>query len=148
MTDKFDKQTRESYRQAFALFDKDGSGSISLSEIGTVLSSLGHTPTQEELKDLLGDLDSDGNGEISFEEFLEMMSRKAPAGSEEEELRTAFQAFDQNGDGYISELELRDLLLTLGENVTDAEVKRILKQADQDGDGRINFAEFCKMMGK
>ena len=40
-------------REAFSLFDSDGSGSISAAECGTVIRSLGHNPTDDEIKDLL-----------------------------------------------------------------------------------------------
>ena len=40
-------------REAFSLFDADGSGSISAAECGTVIRSLGHNPTDDEITDLL-----------------------------------------------------------------------------------------------
>ena len=40
-------------KEAFSLFDVDGSGNISASECGTVIRSLGHNPTDDEIEDLL-----------------------------------------------------------------------------------------------
>lgn len=40
----------EEFKQAFALFDKDGDGTISSKELGTVMRSLGQNPTEQELE--------------------------------------------------------------------------------------------------
>lgn len=48
------------YREAFSLFDKDGSGSITNDELGTVMESLGQHPTEEELNDMINEVDIDG----------------------------------------------------------------------------------------
>ena len=45
---------------AFRVFDKDGSGSISSSELGTVMRSLGQNPSESELQDLVEEVDADG----------------------------------------------------------------------------------------
>ena len=47
-------------REAFILFDKDGGGSISSSELGTVMRSLGQNPTDDELREMIDDVDEDG----------------------------------------------------------------------------------------
>jgi len=61
-------------RAAFAVFDKDGSGCISRSELKTLLSDLGQSLTDEELDAMMSEVDRDGNGEIDFEEFKAMMA--------------------------------------------------------------------------
>merc|ERR1712242_312531 len=70
-----DEQTAE-FREAFALFDKDGDGTISTKELGTVMNSLGQKPTPQELENMIKEVDIDGNGEIDFDEFLAMMAKK------------------------------------------------------------------------
>ena len=52
-------------------------------------------------------MDGDGNGLIDFQEFLQMMSRKAGEGDEEEEIKEAFKVFDQDGNGLIDRNELK-----------------------------------------
>jgi hypothetical protein len=61
---------------AFSLFDKDGDGTITTKELGTVMRSLGQNPTEAELQDMINEVDADGNGTIDFPEFLTMMARK------------------------------------------------------------------------
>ena len=55
------------------------------------------------------EVDADGNGLIDFEEFMEMMSKKANEGDEEEEIKEAFKVFDKDGNGLIDKEELRSL---------------------------------------
>ena len=66
--------------QAFALFDKDGDGTITTKELGTVMRSLGQNPTEAELQDMINEVDADGNGTIDFPEFLNLMARKMKVG--------------------------------------------------------------------
>ena len=61
-----------------------------------------------------------------------------------EELKKAFTVLDENKDGVISKDELAKLLGGLGEDVTDDVVTEMMNLADTDGDGKVNFDEFCK----
>lgn len=69
------KHLRE-LRQAFALFDKDGSGSIDATELLACLKSMGLHPTPHELDELLARMDTDGNGHIDFDEFVAVMGEE------------------------------------------------------------------------
>ena len=53
------------FREAFALFDKDGDGTITTKELGTVMRSLGQNPTEAELQDMINEVDVDGKRYIS-----------------------------------------------------------------------------------
>lgn len=71
-------------------------------------------------------------------EFLVMMSRKVKDSDPEAELRGAFEVFDQDKNGTISADELRKVLTSIGDDVTDADVDEMLKLADVNGDGSID----------
>lgn len=60
-------------KDAFAVFDTDGSGLISRSELKRLMNNLGQTLSDEELDAMMSEVDKDGNGEIDFEEFKAMM---------------------------------------------------------------------------
>uniref|UniRef100_A0A8W4FIZ3 Calmodulin 3 n=1 Tax=Sus scrofa TaxID=9823 RepID=A0A8W4FIZ3_PIG len=125
--------------EAFSLFDKDGDGTITTKELGTVMRSLGQNPTEAELQDMINEVDADGNGTIDFPEFLTMMARKMKDTDSEEEIREAFRVFDKDGNGYISAAELRHVMTNLGEKLTDEEVDEMIREADIDGDGQVNY---------
>ncbi|KAG8013523.1 Calmodulin-2 B [Nibea albiflora] len=139
---KADQLTEEQiaeFKEAFSLFDKDGDGTITTKELGTVMRSLGQNPTEAELQDMINEVDADGNGTIDFPEFLTMMARKMKDTDSEEEIREAFRVFDKDGNGYISAAELRHVMTNLGEKLTDEEVDEMIREADIDGDGQVNY---------
>ena len=61
-----------------------------------------------------------------------------------EELKKAFAVMDTNGDGVVTKEELKNLLKGLGEEVNDEVVEEMIKIADENGDGKIQFDEFVK----
>ncbi|CAL9041945.1 unnamed protein product [Musa banksii] len=156
------------FKEAFSLFDKDGdglilsiplcchpllpldlalfTGCITTKELGTVMRSLGQNPTEAELQDMINEVDADGNGTIDFPEFLNLMARKMKDTDSEEELKEAFRVFDKDQNGFISAAELRHVMTNLGEKLTDEEVDEMIREADVDGDGQINYDEFVKVM--
>jgi len=70
-----------------------------------------------------------------------MMARKMKDTDSEEEIREAFKVFDRDNNGFISAAELRHVMTSIGEKLTDDEVDEMIREADQDGDGRID----CKI---
>merc|ERR1712211_176304 len=108
----------------------------------------GQNPTEAELQDMINEVDADGNGTIDFPEFLSLMARKMKDTDTEEELIEAFKVFDRDGNGFISAAELRHAMTNLGEKLTDEEVDEMIREADVDGDGQINYEEFVKNDGQ
>jgi hypothetical protein len=76
-------------------------------------------------------------------EFLTMMARKMKDTDSEEEIREAFKVFDRDNNGFISAAELRHVMTSIGEKLTDDEVDEMIREADQDGDGKID----CELHG-
>ncbi|KAI8597479.1 putative calmodulin [Dissophora ornata] len=146
MADQLTENQLAEFKEAFSLFDKDGDGTITTKELGTVMRSLGQNPTEADLQDMVNEVDADGNGTIDFPEFLTMMARKMVDTDSEEEIKEAFKVFDKDGNGFISAAELRHVLTNLGERLTDSEVDEMIHEADVDGDGQINYEEFVRMM--
>ncbi|KAJ2787017.1 hypothetical protein GGI15_001064 [Coemansia interrupta] len=134
------------FREAFSVFDTNGDGYITAEELGKAMRSLGYSPTEINLRDMINEVDRDGNGKIDFSEFLTLMARQTKSANEEDELREAFKVFDKDGNGFISREELRNVMTTLGEKLTQEEVTEMIREADVDGDGQINYEEFVKMM--
>ena len=70
------------------------------------------------------------------------MSKLSP--EQAAELKKAFEVMDTNKDGVVTKDELMTLLKNLGENVSDDVIDEMIKIADENGDGKIQFEEFVK----
>ncbi|KAJ1767348.1 hypothetical protein LPJ74_005422 [Coemansia sp. RSA 1843] len=136
------------FREAFALFDKDGDNFISAEELGYVMRSLGKNPTESELQDMIAEIDKDNNNKIDFVEFVTLMARHEKDDNKEEEIKEAFRVFDIDGNGKIDAEELRRIMTSIGEKLTQEEVDEMIREADVDGDNCINYEEFAKMISK
>ena len=141
-----DKQKIEQIREAFNVFDKDNDGFITLKELGTVMRSLGQNPTESELHDLIKQYDRDESGTIDFLEFFDLMYKKMKETEMEQEIFEIFEALDRDGNGVLSGQEIQSVMGLVGVQLTDDQVKELIKQADLDEDGCLNFSEFLRMM--
>merc|ERR1712088_1125155 len=129
MTSMVELQNAE-FKEAFDEFDTDGSGAISHKELLGVMRAMGQNPTEDELLNMILEVDLDGNGTIEFPEFLELMKQKAT----------------EDDDGFISTKELKKVTTMLGQQLTKEEVEEFMKEADVDGNGKLDYDEFVKMM--
>ena len=136
----------EEFKETFYLFDKDGDGTITATELDIVMRTLGQNPTEAELKHMIDEVDGDGSGCIEIDEFLELMDKKMKEQDTEEEIIEAFKAFDRDGDGYINENDLKDFLKTFGETISDNEIQKMIQVADSSRDGKVNYQNFVRMM--
>lgn len=134
------------FREAFDLFDKNKDGSITAKELSNVMKSLNHHATDQEVQEMIAEVDTDGNGRVDFEEFVSLMNRRTKETDTEEEVINAFRVFDKEGNDTISSSELRHIMTTIGDKLTDEEVEEMIREADVDGDGYINYVEFVRMM--
>ena len=96
-------------------------------------------------------LDKNTDGKISFLEFVQGLSSLSASASNEEKLRFAFQIYDVNNDGFISNGELFTVLkMMVGSNLNDTQLQQLVDwtiiKADKDLDGMISFEEFCEMV--
>lgn len=146
MAKRLSEEKIAEFKEAFSLFDRDGDGRITTKELGTVMRSLGQNPTEAELQKMAVEADKDGSGTIDFPEFLSLMAKKMRDADSEEEMREAFRVFDKDGNGYISAAELRHIMTNLGEKLTDEEVDEMIREADVNDDGEVNYEEFVRMM--
>ena len=137
----------EEYREAFALFDKDGDGQISGKEFLKVLKNLGQKVTPEEGKIIMDELDQDGSGMIDFTEFVSYMKKQKV--SEEVEIDPvikAFQVFDPQRNDAITKKEFRTILTEFGDAFTPEECEEIFEEANLllNEDPNLYYREFVE----
>jgi len=95
---------------------------------------------------MINEVDKDGTGVVSFPSFLYVMAKKLSDEEAEDEIREAFKVFDGDGNGFINRMELRHVMMNLGEKMSEEECDALVDEADIDGDGSINYEEFYGMM--
>ncbi|XP_052769116.1 calmodulin-A-like isoform X2 [Mya arenaria] len=145
---KLSEEEVQEYREAFNIFDRDGSGAISIKELEIAMRSLGQNPNEEELERMIKEVDKDGNQELDFEEFCELMSKTKKDVTSYKAIEEAFKVFDKDGKGSIPREYFRHIMTTMGERLNDDEVDEMLDEADADGDGEINIQEFTAMISQ
>lgn len=139
---------KQEVREAFDLFDADGSGTIDVKELKVAMRALGFEPKKEEMKKMISEVDKEGTGKISFNDFLAVMTQKMAEKDTKEEILKAFRLFDDDETGKISFKNLKRVANELGENLTDEELQEMIDEADRDGDGEVNQEEFLRIMKK
>jgi len=129
------------------MFDKDGDNHITVKELGTVMRSLGMSPTEGEIEMLLLAGGGDKTKLTNFDTFIAIMSKQLQQkDNSQDEMKQAFKVFDKDGTGYIGVNELRHVMTNLGEKLTEEEVNELLSEADPNSEGKINFQQFAKML--
>eukprot|EP01065_Artemidia_motanka_P021933 TRINITY_DN2614_c2_g1_i1.p1 TRINITY_DN2614_c2_g1~~TRINITY_DN2614_c2_g1_i1.p1 ORF type:complete len:151 (+),score=27.77 TRINITY_DN2614_c2_g1_i1:108-560(+) len=147
MADLMSQDQIQEFREAFLLFDSDGSGSISVDELGEVMRSVGQACSDDEIQRLIKEADMDNNGVIDFPEFLTIMAHRMEKTQDaDEDLKETFRFYDINGTGYISPSNLQFAMNKLGLRMTAEEADEMIREADLTGDGVMNYEEFRKMM--
>ncbi|KAF8728203.1 hypothetical protein HU200_018792 [Digitaria exilis] len=134
-------------REIFRSFDRNADGSLTQLELGSLLRSLGLTPSTDQLDALISRADTNSNGLVEFSEFValvapDLLADRSPYS--EDQLRKVFSIFDRDGNGFITAAELAHSMARLGHALTVKELTGMIKEADIDGDGRINFQEFSR----
>ncbi|XP_068665347.1 calmodulin-like protein 3 [Aristolochia californica] len=135
-------------RRVFQMFDRNGDGRITKKELSDSLENLGIYIPDKDLIAMIDKIDVNGDGCVDIDEFGALYQTIMNEKDEEEDMREAFNVFDQNGDGFITVEELRSVLASLGlkQGRTVEDCKRMIRKVDVDGDGMVNFKEFKQMM--
>jgi len=145
---KFSEDQINEFHEAFLLYDNRGDGKIAVSLIGDVMRALGQNPTESDVKKLVVDNSHPqprADDRITFEVFLPMLQAICQKRNNDtaEDFVEGLRHFDKDGNGSISSAELRHLLTTLGEKLSDEEVEQLLT-GHEDSQGNINYEEFVK----
>ncbi|GAA93825.1 uncharacterized protein L969DRAFT_101264 [Mixia osmundae IAM 14324] len=134
-------------KRRFMKLDKDGSGSIDREEF-LQIPQIANNPLASRM---IAIFDEDGGGTVDFQEFVGGLSAFSNRGDRSEKLKFAFKVYDMDRDGFISNGELFLVLkMMVGNNLKDQHLQQIVDktilEADLDGDGKISFDEFQKMV--
>ncbi|XP_073274126.1 calcium-dependent protein kinase 20-like [Primulina huaijiensis] len=130
-------------KEMFKMIDVDNSGQITLEELKNGLERVGADLKETEIVRLMQAADIDNSGTIDYGEFVAAMLNLNKV-QREDHLFAAFSYFDKDGSGYITRDELQLACEQFG--LGDVHLEEIIREVDQDNDGRIDYSEFVAMM--
>jgi len=147
------------WHEIFKIMDEDDSDTLSQDELQTLLKKvLGSRITEAQIQDVIQALDKDGDDNISFEEFFKFandISNNTDEQERAEEISDAiFDIIDQpdpaapeeDGDAEISIKELESMCNDFKQELSPDDVFQIIKDIDEDGDGKLNKEEFFELL--
>ena len=141
---KFSDEQIEEIREAFNLFDSDGSGSIDYKELKAAMRALGFDVRKDELQKVIAEIDADGSGEIEFPEFMQMMTGKMGAIDSYEEIMKLFKRFDAKDKGFIDFADVKHIAKELGENMSDVDLGNMVQSFGTDG--KVTAEQFYALL--
>ena len=141
---KFTEEQIEEIREAFNLFDTDGSGAIDYKELRNAMKALGFETKKEDMQKIIEEIDADGSGEIEFPEFMQMMTGQMGKVDSYEEIMKLFAKFDTEGKGYIDFNNVKSIAKQLGETMSEDDLNNMIVQAGTDG--RVTSDQFYKVL--
>ena len=152
-------QQRAELKEAFDVFDLEGSGLMSTKDIVVALRALGADPTKEDINKILSDLHKKQVAEaasqgkqrvpdtIDFNEFLDIMIAKMQERDSSTQVQESFKLFkDQSGGITID--SLRRISAEIGETLTEEELQEMIHEADRHGNGFVTEDDFMRILSK
>jgi len=115
-------------------------------ELKQVMKKMHIHLSRMELLEMIDSVDEDRSGTIDFREFLVLMQSRVGEGGPDSDLRYAFKQFDKNKTGFIDKESLKTTMSEFDNALTNEELNAIFAEVDLNGDGRITFREFRKLM--
>merc|ERR1719461_297489 len=134
------------YRASFNDCDLNGDGKISHGELLELLKKHCKDVTDDEATKIIQEIDANGDGFLQFEEYIEVVNEFVTDKLTAEAMLAAFGEMDADGNGHITKDELKKFMKNAGQRLSKKELAQMMKDADTNNDGRVNYNEFVKMI--
>lgn len=134
--------------QLFLKFDENSNGFLSEEEIKVLLKhylSI-HPEYFEKINEICDQIEIDDNRPMTQQDFRRLMDFYFNNPSEEEKIIEVFKIFDKNNEFEMTILQIIHVFNRLGLNLSSSEVNSMLLEADDSGDGSLDFEEFILVM--
>merc|ERR1712013_307491 len=127
------------------MIDQDCDGFITKDDLSNILTNMGKEPSDSELDAMI----AEAPGSINFTMFLTLFGEKMSGTDADTVINNAFACFDDNGDGTLTNDQLSELMLTMGDRFTQEEVDDMMYAATSgkciEGDV-FNYKHFTKVI--
>ena len=136
----------EEIREAFSMFDTNGTGRIDPKELKAAMHSLGFEKKSPTVYEMICDLEAEG-GEVDFEIFLDAISNKLGNRETKDGIERIFDLFDDDRTTSINFNNIKRVAKDLGETMTNDELREMLQRASTNGE-EITKEDFYNIMMK
>jgi len=143
MSNFSDEQVNE-FKDLFTLFDRSGEEKIAYHDVGECMRAFGYTPTNQEVHKILNCPSKDDmkTNFVTFNQFLPMLAQVGKVKrSSYDEFVDGLKMFDKEGNGTLLGAEMRHVLCSMGEKLTEEEAELVMV-GQEDGNGFINYEAF------
>uniref|UniRef100_A0A7N6AIK8 EF-hand domain-containing protein n=1 Tax=Anabas testudineus TaxID=64144 RepID=A0A7N6AIK8_ANATE len=134
------------FKEAFGLFDRVGDSQVAYNQVADIMRALGQNPTNKDVQKILGNPSADdmANKRLNFDAFLPMLKQvdALPKGTYDDYVE-GLRVFDKEGNGTVMGAELRIVLSTLGEKMSEPEIDALMA-GQEDENGSVHYEAFVK----
>jgi len=132
-------------KNAFFEFDTSNTGYLSLEEVQAALEKAGFNIAGSKVREIIGNVDYKGDGRINYSEFI-AATLSSKMDLNEQIMWNAFNHFDLDNTGYVTEDNLKSALLKTGKSLESEQIQEMIKEVDQENNGKVSFDEFKAML--
>jgi calmodulin len=139
-------ELEEELYEAFNTLDEDHSGLITKEELFNFMRKIGHRPSDSELREIMEVVAREHPGGITYDDFKNIINKQIKDDLTVNSTKEAFSVFDKMMKGKIKKEDLKNILLTRGEqNMTEEEIKDLVDHyIEFDENGEVNYNNFVK----
>ncbi len=139
-------ELEEELFEAFGTLDEDHSGLVTKEELFNFMRKIGHRPSDLELREIMELVSREHPGGISFQDFKNILNKQIKDELTLNTTKEAFGVFDKMMKGKIKKEDLKNILMTRGEqNMTEEEIKDLIEHyVEYDENGEVNYNNFVK----
>ena len=132
-------------KEIFDLFDKNSTGRVSVSELGTILRALNLNPTEAEVLEMIKRVDQQGVGSFGLRQLEDLVREREKQANPNafKELVDALKVFDSDKDGLLSAEEFKHAMMNMGEKMQEYEIDEIINDSELVQNRHIKIETFA-----
>eukprot|EP00300_Choanocystis_sp_HF-7_P037091 c53089_g1_i1.p1 GENE.c53089_g1_i1~~c53089_g1_i1.p1 ORF type:complete len:164 (-),score=41.43 c53089_g1_i1:177-635(-) len=137
----------QAFRDTFRLLDSDKDGFISRGELHSLFNKIGQRVTDKDIDYMLQELGTPGRSGLSFEEFMAMLGDWLANKNSQQILSEVYSTF-KNAAGKVMLADMRTVLESFGERLSDEEFAELIKGVEVAADGSLSLEAFTRVLAK
>lgn len=151
-----DEERQQVLHATFKSADSNGNGFLSRVEMAAMIRRVMPQASHDQVGMMMNQIDKNGDAKVDYNEFIEYLMHRDNSGLAEDlrgalltpqdALRAAFRCWDKNGDGVISQGELKRVLKVTCPSMSDTQIKGLCRHMDTNKDGSIDYGEFVDFL--